>query len=179
MSFTHLQVRSAYSLMKSTIQIDNLIDKAKELNLDALALTDEQVLYGAVPFYKACVKNEIKPIIGMIVHLAKEYSQEEACILLAKNNTGYKELIKISTYLNQNEQPFLNWEELNINAENIIAVFPLADSLKDMLKTDDNDSLISYLNKRKQLFTDWYIGVNSQEMKQEAEMLHKLGRAHV
>ena len=50
MSFTHLQVKSGYSLMNSTITIPKLVERAHELNFDALALTDEGVLYGAIPF---------------------------------------------------------------------------------------------------------------------------------
>ncbi|WP_164216773.1 DNA polymerase III subunit alpha [Virgibacillus sp. YIM 98842] len=174
MSFTHLQVRSAYSLMKSTIQIDKLIDQAKELNFDALALTDEQVLYGAIPFYRACVNNGIKPIIGLTVNLEEQHNQQETCILLAKNNAGYKELVNISTYLNKNEKAFLEWEELKINAENLVAIFPLTDNLKNILATKENDAFRSYADKRQQAFPDWYVGVSSHEMKQEKDLLEKL-----
>src|SRR5690625_5706213 len=63
MSFTHLQVRSGYSLFKSTMTIDKLIQRAQALDFTSLALTDEEVLYGAIPFYKACKKNGIKPLL--------------------------------------------------------------------------------------------------------------------
>src|SRR5699024_1117242 len=87
---------SGYSFFQSTITIDKLVKHAKEQQFTALALTDEEVLYGVVPFYQACIKNDIKPLIGMVVHLPL---QEDfiPCILLAKNNTGYKNLLHIST----------------------------------------------------------------------------------
>src|SRR5690625_3371237 len=175
MSFTHLQIRSAYSLMKSTITIDKLINKAKELKLDALSLTDENILYGIVPFYKACVKNDIKPIIGMIIHVADNNNRQETCILLAKNNTGYKELVKISTYLNQNEKTVLELSELRIDAKNLIAIFPLQQArLRDDLEEGDDAVILSYLEAKKELFSNWYIGVTAHEMKQETEVLEKL-----
>src|SRR5699024_2493171 len=100
MSFTHLQVRSGYSLMESTITIDQLVKKASDLQFQSLALTDEHVLYGAIKFYKACLAYNIKPIIGMIITVINDDQNEESCILLAKNNTGYKNLIRLSTRLN-------------------------------------------------------------------------------
>ncbi|MFA1821282.1 DNA polymerase III subunit alpha [Virgibacillus oceani] len=175
MSFTHLQIRSGYSLMKSTITIDKLIDKAKELKVNALALTDEHVLYGAIPFYKACLKNDIKPIIGMVINLAVSNERQEACILLAKNNAGYKELVKISTYINQHEKNVLEFDELSIDSGDLIAIFPLqyAD-LRQYLETGDNAAVSSYLEKRQQLFTNCYIGVTGREMNQDTALLEKL-----
>src|SRR5690625_6601221 len=69
MSFTHLNIRTVYSFFNSTIKIDQLVNRASESNFSALALTDENVLYGVIPFYKACINNGIKPIIGMIVQV--------------------------------------------------------------------------------------------------------------
>src|SRR5699024_6331518 len=97
MSFTHLQVRSGYSFLKSTITIDKLIQHAEKHEFDALALTDDHVLYGTIPFYKACVKAGIKPIIGMAVHTIDDYGRTASIILLAKNETGYKQLLLLST----------------------------------------------------------------------------------
>src|SRR5690606_4015795 len=99
MSYTHLQVRSGFSLMNSTITIDRLVAKAKEMNFSALALTDEGVLYGVIPFYKACKKVGIKPIIGLIIPVSREDNLHTKITLLAKNNSGYKNLIRLSTIL--------------------------------------------------------------------------------
>ena len=67
MSFTHLQVRSGYSFFNSTITIEKLVKRAKELEFKSIALTDEEVLYGVIPFYKHVTASGIKPIIGMVV----------------------------------------------------------------------------------------------------------------
>lgn len=98
MSFTHLQIRSGYSFMKSSVQVNELVKRAKDLNYKALALTDEEVLYSAIPFYKACVAHNITPIFGLT--LTFTLSEEEVnSIVLAKSNKGYKELMNISTLL--------------------------------------------------------------------------------
>ncbi|MFK2824648.1 DNA polymerase III subunit alpha [Bacillus sp. B190/17] len=99
--FTHLQVQTGYSLLSSSISIDKLTAKAKELGYHALAITDRNVMYGAVPFYKACKKSGMKPIIGLIADV--ESGVSEGCsyplVLLAKNNTGYHHLLKISSVI--------------------------------------------------------------------------------
>src|SRR5699024_5138530 len=112
MSFTHLQVRSGYSLMESTITIDQLVKKASDLQFQSLALTDEHVLYGAIKFYRMCLTYGIKPIIGMIITVINGNQREESCILLAKNNTGYKNLMRLSTLLNIEDQSGIQFKQL-------------------------------------------------------------------
>lgn len=105
MSFTHLQVRSGYSLMESTIQIDQLVAKAKALNYERLALTDFEVMHGAISFYQACLEQGIKPILGMTIELSFEAENIE-CTLLAENTLGYQNLLAITSHIQTNEDPF-------------------------------------------------------------------------
>ncbi|MDQ1144767.1 DNA polymerase III alpha subunit [Bacillus sp. SORGH_AS 510] len=65
MSFIHLHVYSAYSLLTSTASVPELISNAKKKGFSILALTDRNVMYGAIEFYKLCKKNNIKPIFGI------------------------------------------------------------------------------------------------------------------
>lgn len=104
MSFVHLHVHSEYSLLDGACRIEELIDHAKELGQKAIAITDHGAMYGVVDFYKYAVKQGIKPIIGCEVYTAArklsdktaEYdSQYGHLVLLAKDNEGYKNLIKI------------------------------------------------------------------------------------
>ena len=104
--FVHLHVHSEYSLLDGACRIKELIKKAKENNMSALALTDHGVMYGAIQFYKEAVANNIKPIIGCEVYLApnsrkdKSYGKKESpshLILLAKNKLGYQNLIQLVT----------------------------------------------------------------------------------
>lgn len=99
MSFVHLQVYSAYSLLTSTITIEKLVTDAKSKGFSTIALTDRNVMYGAVAFYKECIKNNIKPIIGLTVDVTMTKNGEKSypLVLLAKNNDGYQNLLKISS----------------------------------------------------------------------------------
>ncbi|MCX6722517.1 MAG: PHP domain-containing protein, partial [Candidatus Staskawiczbacteria bacterium] len=102
--FTHLHVHSHYSLLDGLPKIDGLLDYVKELGMDSVALTDHGVMYGAVEFYKKARAKKIKPIIGCEVYTAFEKhtdkrpnidSKRNHLILLAKNNQGYKNLVKL------------------------------------------------------------------------------------
>tara|TARA_Y100000310_G_scaffold58345_1_gene53605 strand:+ start:7193 stop:10360 length:3168 start_codon:yes stop_codon:yes gene_type:complete len=106
MKFTHLHVHSHYSLLDGLPKIDQLLDYAKELGMDSIALTDHGVLYGAVEFFKEAKKRNIKPIIGCEVYVALEEMTQKRpniddkrhhLILLAKNEVGYKNLVKLVT----------------------------------------------------------------------------------
>ncbi len=104
--FTHLHVHSHYSLLDGLAKIDDLIKRAKELNMDSLALTDHGVLYGAIEFYKKAKKAGIKPIIGVELYIAPEGRHFKRpgidkkrwhVTVLAKDKTGYKNLIQLVT----------------------------------------------------------------------------------
>jgi len=106
MKFTHLHVHSHYSLLDGLPKIDELLDYTKELGMDSLALTDHGVLYGAVEFYKKAKERGIKPIIGCEMYLAFEKMNQQRpniddkryhLVLLVKNETGYKNLVKLIT----------------------------------------------------------------------------------
>jgi DNA polymerase III subunit alpha len=127
MTFTHLHIHSEYSLLDSTCRILPLVKRAKEMGLTSLAITDTNVLYGVIPFYKACLTHGIQPIIGMEVKgisvgggpPEKEPNQ---LTLLAKNNKGYQNLVKISTELQFYGASVINKEFLRDHSEGIIAL---------------------------------------------------------
>ena len=102
--FTHLHVHTEYSLLDGSSKINELCARTKELGMDAIAITDHGVMYGVIDFYKAALKEGIKPIIGCEVYVAsgsrfvKEASEDNFyyhLVLLAENNEGYRNLIKI------------------------------------------------------------------------------------
>jgi len=103
--FTHLHVHSEYSLLDGMGRISQLVLRAKELGMDSLAITDHGVLYGAIQFYLAAKEAGIKPIIGCEVYTAQDshFSRTASdkdnrhLILLAKNQTGYRNLIQLTT----------------------------------------------------------------------------------
>ncbi|MFD1419143.1 DNA polymerase III subunit alpha [Companilactobacillus keshanensis] len=94
-----LQVMSSYSLLHSPLKLTELIDRAKEQGYQAVALTDLNNLYGSIDFYKYAKKQGVKPIIGLVIETQGiiDVNNDYKLILLAKNNQGYKNLIKISS----------------------------------------------------------------------------------
>ncbi len=105
--FTHLHVHTEYSLLDGSSKINELCKRAKELGMEAIAITDHGVMYGVIDFYKAALREGIKPIIGCEVYVAsgsrfnKEASEDNFyyhLVLLAENNKGYQNLIKMVSY---------------------------------------------------------------------------------
>ena len=101
MAFAHLHVHTEYSLLDGACRVEALARRAKELGFTSLAITDHGVMYGAVAFYEACVKEGVKPVIGCEVYVAprgrtdREHgvdSEYTHLILLCKNETGYRNL---------------------------------------------------------------------------------------
>ncbi|AFY73762.1 DNA-directed DNA polymerase III PolC [Synechococcus sp. PCC 7502] len=101
--FVGLHIHSEYSLLDGASQLPNLVDQALQLDMKAIALTDHGVMYGAIELIKTCRSKGIKPIIGneMYVILGDITKQEKKRkyhqIVLAKNNQGYKNLVKLTT----------------------------------------------------------------------------------
>ncbi len=103
--FTHLHVHTEYSLLDGMCRITQLVKRAKELGMDSLAITDHGVLYGAIEFYLAAKEAGIKPIIGCEVYVAQNSRFSRSTkdknnyhlTLLAKNQTGYRNLIQLTT----------------------------------------------------------------------------------
>ena len=104
MAFTHLHVHTEYSLLDGAARIKDLIRRTKELGMESVAITDHGVMFGVVDFYKEAKSHGIKPIIGCEVYTAarsrfdknvEKDKYQGHLILLAKNQEGYKNLIKI------------------------------------------------------------------------------------
>lgn len=101
-TFTHLHLHTEYSLLDGVGKIDDYLKRAKELGMKSIAITDHGNMFGAIEMYKKAIKNGIKPIIGLEAYIS-EFEMERKdgrnfhLILLAKNEKGYKNLMKISS----------------------------------------------------------------------------------
>lgn len=134
MSFVHLHNHTHYSLLDGLIKIPQLVKKAKEFGMPALAITDHGSMYGVVEFYEECHKQGLKPIIGVEVYLAsRSRFDKEAHIdskryhltLLAKDIIGYKNLLKLVTKANLEGfyyKPRIDSELLKIHSEGLICL---------------------------------------------------------
>lgn len=135
MKFTHLHVHTEYSLLDGASKIRELVARTKELGMDSIAITDHGVMYGVIDFYRAAKEAGIRPIIGCEVYVApgsrfdRENNQGEErynhLVLLAENDTGYKNLMKIvSKGFTEGfyYKPRVDYEVLRRHHEGIIAL---------------------------------------------------------
>jgi len=134
--FTHLHVHSHFSLLSALTKIPELISAAKEDGQKAVALTDSGNMYGAIEFYQKCLKEGLKPILGLDAYLAKRTRHDKAgrmdskrtrLVFLAKNNVGYKNLIKLVTDSNLEGfyyKPRIDREIIEKYSEGLICISP-------------------------------------------------------
>lgn len=164
MSFTHLQVKTGYSFFNSTITIEKLIKRAKQLNFDGLSITDENVLHGVVPFYKECKANGIKPIIGMTVTVSDEEDHIEEIILLAKDTIGYNNLTKLSTDIQRNQENRIAKEKVVSYFGNLVVILPVHTSkVSDLVQHSTYHQVEDFLTFWKSHVhqDDFYLGISN------------------
>ena len=129
MIYTPLFIKTDYSLLNSLIKIDDLISFALKNNIKSLSITDDN-LCGVIEFYHKCLKNNIKPVIGLNLKI-----DGKTIILYAKNYDGYLNLLKINSL---KEEDVLDIKNLNDYSNNIICIIPFKyKSLEESLKFKD------------------------------------------
>lgn len=150
MAFAHLHVHTEYSLLDGACRIKDLIRQTKQLGMNAVAITDHGAMYGVVDFYKAALKEGVKPIIGCEVYVSPrrhtdrtpEFDRESRhLVLLCENNTGYQNLIKLNS-LAWTEgfygKPRVDIDQLKDHHEGLIALSAcLAGEIPRALKNGD------------------------------------------
>lgn len=178
LAFSHLYVRSGYSFMKSIVRIPQLIEKAKQLQMRAVALTDEQVMHGAVTFYQLAKQAGIKPIIGMIVPILEENDEITTCITLAKNNQGYQDLLKLSTLLHLEEKQGVSLQELYQYSHHLFIIIPARDSrIVALIEEKKENEVVAYLNNwNKVLTTDICLGIQQNDLHHTASFQRVLSQ---
>ncbi|SDM89579.1 DNA polymerase-3 subunit alpha [Fictibacillus solisalsi] len=131
MTFVPLHIHTEYSLLESSGRLNSLVNRAKELGYKALAITDKLNMYGVIPFYKACQKQGIKPIIGLEVTIllnpvfdTRKRPETGKLLLYARNEAGYLNLLKISTKLMQDPASFpsLQKDVLSAHKEGLLLI---------------------------------------------------------
>lgn len=167
MSFVHLHVHSEYSLLDGLANLDNLLDKAASHNMRSLALTDHGAMYGAFQFYLKAKDRGINPIIGMEAYQAAKsrFDKQKGLerdqyhlTILAKNFTGYKNLMKLSSIANLEGfyyKPRLDFELLEKYREGLIVLSGcLNGMLSQMVLNDQNERAKKILKKYLDIFQD-------------------------
>lgn len=168
--------------MESTLTIHELIKTAKQKGYQALALSDHNVLYGAIEFYETALKNDIKPIIGLTLDVEGFIMNNEIypLLLLAKNYEGYQALIQLSTMIQLNDQKAIALDEIIARSDHLVVIAP-----------GDQGEIISFLkNKRiaeaneikqyyKENIRDFYLGVSLQDNTEETLSFYKQNKEHL
>lgn len=142
MSFIHLHVYSAYSLLTSTATTEQLVRDAGQKGFPALALTDRNVMYGAIAFYKECIKNSIKPLLGLTVDVAGILEGEVArpLVLLASTNEGFGNLVKITSAVQTKSSEGIPLKWLRHYAKGLFALTPgLEGEIEQALLNGEHD----------------------------------------
>lgn len=156
--FQYLYVQTEYSILQSACKIKPLIEKLKEQQLHSCAIVDEGTMYGTIKFYQECTKNNIKPVIGLKVKY--HYNDKtNNLVLLAINNFGYQNLMKISSRL-QLTNNNIDFEYLQKTTMGLIAILPYEESLvQKYLERNDAKNAIQTLELLREIYSDFYIGL--------------------
>lgn len=185
--FVHLHVHTEYSLLDGLCKIPDLVKRVKELGMEALAITDHGVMYGAIPLYLACQEAGIKPIIGVEAYLAqrsrfdkqpKVDSDQHHLLLLAKNQTGYKNLMKLTTLAHLEGfyyKPRLDLEILKELHEGLIATSAcLEGEIPFLLRGGQEEQAIKRLKEYLEIFgEDFYLELQAHPKIPEQEKVNK------
>lgn len=178
--FVHLHLHTEYSLLDGLTKIKKLVTTVKEMGMTACAITDHGNMYGTIEFYKTCLKNEIKPIIGCEIYttpgsrLDKTASNRKVnhLILLAKDSKGYKNLMKLVS-LSHIEgfyyKPRIDWELLEKYHQGLICTSAcLAGEIYSNLVDNNYQQAKTTAQKYQALFKDdYYLEIQRHEIKEQ------------
>ena len=193
MAFTHLHVHTEYSLLDGAARIGDLVARAKELGMTSLAITDHGVMFGVIDFYRECKKQGIRPVIGCEVYTAartlfdKDAERDKRMghlVLLAKNNQGYKNLIKIVSEGYRHGfyyKPRIDKNVLRQYHEGLIALSAcLAGEIPHRLLNGDYEGAKKEALEMLDIFGEgnFYLELQDQGLEEEARILPDMKRLH-
>ncbi|MDO4300357.1 MAG: DNA polymerase III subunit alpha [Clostridia bacterium] len=192
LKFTHLHVHTEFSLLDGSAKIKELVARCKELGMESLAITDHGVMYGCIDFYKACKAEGIKPVIGCEAYVAsKSRFDKEAgddnfyyhLVLLAKNESGYSNLIKMVSYGFTEgfyKKPRIDFELLEKYHDGIIALSAcLAGPVARTVLRVGYEKAKEMALKYKALFgEDFYLELQDHGMDEQKQVNQALLRIH-
>ncbi|WP_296142015.1 DNA polymerase III subunit alpha [uncultured Anaerococcus sp.] len=190
--FTHLHLHTEYSLLDGFSRIDELIEKAKSFGMDSLAITDHGQMYGVIEFYKKATAAGIKPIIGCEVyvtekdHLIKDPTNKRYyhLILLAKNNNGYQNLLKIVSegYVNgYYYKPRVDLDFIEKYSEDIIALSAcLSGEVNQRILENDIDAAYETAKKYAEVFgrENYYLELQNHGLPEQRRVNEILVKMH-
>ena len=187
--FVHLHLHSEYSLLDGACRISEIPARVKECGQDAVAITDHGVMYGAVAFYRACVKEGVKPIIGCEVYVAHGSRFEKTAgsdgyadhlVLLCENEIGYRnlcEMVSLGFTEGFYNKPRVDDELLRKHSEGLIALSAcLGGRIPKLLAKGDFDGAKETARRYAELFGKdrFYIEIQNHDLPEQRTMLPML-----
>ena len=187
-NFVHLHVHTEYSLLDGAAKIKDLVKTVKEQGANAVAITDHGTMAGALSFFSECYRNNIKPIIGCEFYIAMDrlYKQGKSdhghIILLAKNNEGYHNLLKLNAIACKEGyyyKPRIDYDELEKHAKGLICLSAcLAGHIPTYLLNRQYDEAYKLGMRLKNMFDegDFYIELQNHRLPEQIEILEPLNK---
>ena len=183
--FVHLHVHTEYSLLDGAAKVDDLIDYLVKNNIDTCAVTDHGNMYASLYFAEECVKKGIKYIIGCELyatddHLDKRYgTKTEHIVLLAKNKTGYKNIVKLDSlsYIDGfYGKPRISYDYIKQHSEGVICLSAcLAGRIPQLLLAGDYEGAKKWASDMKATFgEDFYIEIQDHGMDEQKQIIPEL-----
>jgi DNA polymerase III subunit alpha len=180
LSFIHLHVYSAYSLLTSTATVEQVVLAAKEQGFPAVALTDRNVMYGTLAFYKECLKQGIKPVLGLTADVASE--EEEGAyplVLLAANNEGFHNLIKISSAIQTKAPGGIPVKWLRHYAKGLFALTPgMEGEIEQLLLAGEHEKARNAAEQYREIFGKerFYLSLQDQRLPGQGELMEQMAQ---
>ncbi len=185
--FVHLHVHTEYSLLDGLARIKKLVSMVKERGWKSIAITDHGNMHGVIKFFEECVTNGIKPIIGEEFYICNDMHSRTNrddmghLILIAKNNVGYQNLLKLSSYAyleGRYYKPRIDYKLLEKHSEGLICLSAcLAGHIPQLIlgrRYDEADKLAMW---HKNLFgEDFYLEIQDHGIPEEKEVLLELAK---
>jgi DNA polymerase-3 subunit alpha len=191
--FVHLHIHTQYSLLDGAIKLDDLVAVAEEFKLPALAITDHGNMFGVIEFYKKCMTGGIKPIIGCEMYVAPQDRRKKEpikglpdagyhLILLVKNHTGYKNLMKLSTigYLEGfYHKPRIDKEVLKQHSEGLLGMSScLHGEIPSLLLNGNYDKARKVTEEYKEILGDgnFFFEIQNHQIDEEKKVIPLLAK---
>ncbi len=187
MAFTHLHLHTEYSLLDGACRIPKLVERVKALGMDACAITDHGVMYGVMDFYEAMKNAGVKPVIGCEAYVCRDHLDKTPAgretshlILLCENNTGYENLMKLSSEAFINGyyyRPRMDYEMLRQHHEGLICLSAcLSGDLPKLLLRSQEDEAREYIRRMQGIFGEenFFIEIMDHGIREEKLVLPRL-----
>ncbi len=187
MSFTHLHLHTEYSLLDGACRIPALTERLKALGMKSCAVTDHGVMYGVIDFYNAMTEAGIKPIIGMEGYVCRDRTDKSAAgrenshlILLCENNTGYQNLMYLSSEAfisGYYYKPRMDYQLIREHHEGLICLSAcLSGDLPKMLLNGQDESARAYVREMQEIFGEenFFIEIMDHGLRDEKTVLPRL-----